>query len=142
MLSAIALGAASAAQLDCCFEGATFWDSLDDRLTAPSGREGTKGRNSKLPRLCLNAATSRYADCAADQPADLFLLDHPSRYVTWQHLVPMEAELNGKGPHTYGHLPRWSRRAEIPRLRRAHAPLPILDDPFRRRAGCGSSRRS
>jgi len=81
------------ASLECCSEGASFWDDLDDPARTPAG--GGSHAASKLPRLCPaqampGAAGSSFARCAGGALSSLHLLEHVNAARSWQRLLDVK----------------------------------------------------
>ena len=81
------------ASLECCSEGASFWDDLDDPARTPAG--AGSHAESKLPRLCpvqamLGAAGSSFARCAGGALSSLHLLEHVNAAQSWQRLIDVK----------------------------------------------------
>ena len=108
------------ASLECCSEGASFWDDLDDPARTPAG--GGSHAASKLPRLCpaqamLGAAGSSFARCAGGALSSLHLLEHVNAARSWQRLLDVKpAARDSKGQYL-NHLPAWSSLQLIPAAR-------------------------
>ena len=104
------------ASLECCSEGASFWDDLDDPARTPAG--GGSHAASKLPRLCPaqampGAAGSSFARCAGGALSSLHLLEHVNAAQSWQRLIDMKPAMRDS-QHFLNYLPSWSALQLIP----------------------------
>ena len=104
------------ASLECCSEGASFWDDLDDRARTPAG--AGSHAESKLPRLCpaqamLGAAGSSFARCAGGALSSLHLLEHVNAAQSWQRLIDVKPTMRDS-KQFLNHLPAWSTLQLIP----------------------------
>ena len=104
---------------ECCSEGASFWDDLEDPARTPAG--AGSHAESKLPRLCpahamLGAAGSSFARCAGGALSSLHLLEHVSAARSWQRLLDIKPAMR-TSQHFLNHLPAWSALQLIPAAR-------------------------
>ena len=110
------------ASLECCSEGASFWDDLDDPARTPSGARAHAA--SRLPRLCPAqamlggaAAGASFARCSGGATSSLHLLEHVNAARSWQRLLDIKPRLRDKGGAVLNHLPAWSSLQLIPAAR-------------------------
>ena len=102
------------ASLECCSEGASFWDDLEDPARTPAG--AGSHAESKLPRLCpamLGAAGSSFARCAGGALSSLHLLEHVSAARSWQRLLDIKPAMR-TSQHFLNHSRRGRRCSSSP----------------------------
>ena len=109
------------ASLECCGEGASFWDDLDDPARTPSGAGPHAA--SQLPRLCpaqamlgAAAAGASFARCSGGATSSLHLLEHVNAARSWQRLLDIKPAMRNIKQYL-NHLPAWSSLQLIPAAR-------------------------